>query len=75
MVGKRPFFCCLYLDESGPFNFPGLPKGQLGQKRPFRSVRELAQRGHHFKGPLLLGTARDEGAMFLQELGQVNLPG
>jgi carboxylesterase type B len=25
---------------------------------------ELAQRGHHFKGPLLLGTARDEGVSF-----------
>eukprot|EP01052_Picozoa_sp_SAG31_P012830 SAG31_NODE_759_length_12288_cov_5.890475_6_plen_254_part_00 len=25
---------------------------------------ELAQRGHHFKGPLMLGTARDEGVSF-----------
>ena len=25
---------------------------------------ELAQRGHHFRGPLLLGTARDEGVSF-----------
>jgi carboxylesterase type B len=33
---------------------------------------ELAQRGHHFKGPLLLGTARDEGVSFCGTPGNMS---
>jgi hypothetical protein len=35
---------------------------------------ELAQRGHHFKGPLLLGTARDEGVSFCGTPGSMTEP-
>ena len=36
---------------------------------------ELARRGHHFKGPLLLGTARDEGVSFCGTPGNMTKAG